>query len=104
MSELVIVESPAKSKTIEKYLGSDYHVVSSKGHIRDLATTGKYGLGIDIENGFQPNYVAIKGKGKEIARGHAVHQEKVWKKCRAEGQKPGRRRHSHGTKWANWRA
>ena len=67
MSELVIVESPAKSKTIEKYLGSNYHVVSSKGHIRDLATTGKYGLGIDIENGFQPNYVAIKGKGKEIA-------------------------------------
>ena len=66
MSELVIVESPAKSKTIEKYLGSNYHVVSSKGHIRDLATTGKYGLGIDIENGFQPNYVAIKGKGKDI--------------------------------------
>ena len=67
MSELVIVESPAKSKTIEKYLGSNYHVVSSKGHIRDLATTGKYGLGIDIENGFKPNYVAIKGKGKDIA-------------------------------------
>ena len=67
MSELVIVESPAKSKTIEKYLGSNYQVVSSKGHIRDLATTGKYGLGIDIENGFIPNYVAIKGKGKEIA-------------------------------------
>ena len=66
MSELVIVESPAKSKTIEKYLGNNYHVVSSKGHIRDLATTGKYGLGIDIENGFQPNYVAIKGKGKDI--------------------------------------
>ena len=67
MSELVIVESPAKSKTIEKYLGSNYHVVSSKGHIRDLATTGKYGLGIDIENGFKPNYVAIKGKSKDIA-------------------------------------
>ena len=67
MSELVIVESPAKSKTIEKYLGSNYQVVSSKGHIRDLATTGKYGLGIDIENGFIPNYVAIKGKGKDIA-------------------------------------
>ena len=67
MSELVIVESPAKSKTIEKYLGSNYHVVSSKGHIRDLATTGKYGLGIDIENGFKPNYIPIKGKGREIA-------------------------------------
>ena len=44
---LVIVESPSKSKTIEKYLGKDYKVVSSKGHIRDLATTGKYGLGVD---------------------------------------------------------
>ena len=42
MKNLVIVESPAKCKTIEKYLGSDYKVVSSKGHIRDLATTGKF--------------------------------------------------------------
>ena len=64
--DLVIVESPAKSKTIEKYLGKKYKVVSSIGHIRDLATTGKYGLGIDIENGFVPNYVPIKGKGKVI--------------------------------------
>ena len=64
--DLVIVESPAKSKTIEKYLGKDYKVVSSIGHIRDLATTGKYGLGIDIENGFVPNYVPIKGKKKVI--------------------------------------
>ena len=63
---LVIVESPSKSKTIEKYLGDDYKVVSSKGHIRDLATTGPYGLGVDIENGFQPNYVPIKGKGNVI--------------------------------------
>ncbi len=64
---LVIVESPAKSKTIEKYLGSDFKVLSSKGHIRDLATTGKFGLGVDIENGFTPNYVAIKGKSKDIS-------------------------------------
>lgn len=66
MQKLVIVESPAKSKTIEKYLGSDYKVVSSKGHIRDLATTGKYGLGIDIEDNFKPNYIPITGKKKEI--------------------------------------
>ena len=52
MKKLVIVESPAKSKTIEKYLGSDYKVVSSKGHIRDLATSGKFGLGVDVENDF----------------------------------------------------
>ena len=63
---LVIVESPSKSKTIEKYLGNDYKVVSSKGHIRDLATTGQYGLGVDIENGFKPNYIPIKGKKKTI--------------------------------------
>ena len=66
MKNLVIVESPAKSKTIEKYLGSDYHVVSSLGHIRDLATTGKFGLGVDVDNNFKPNYVAIKGKNKTI--------------------------------------
>ena len=50
--KLVIVESPAKSKTIEKYLGGDYKVTSSMGHIRDLATTGQYGLGIDNEKDF----------------------------------------------------
>ena len=63
---LVIVESPSKTKPIEKYLGSGYKVLSSKGHIRDLATTGSYGLGVDIENGFKPNYIAIKGKSNVI--------------------------------------
>lgn len=62
MKNLVIVESPSKSKTIEKYLGNDYKVVSSKGHIRDLATTGKFGFGVDVEDGFKPNYEIIKGK------------------------------------------
>ena len=47
MKNLVIVESPSKSKTIEKYLGSEYKVVSSKGHIRDLATKGKYGIKLE---------------------------------------------------------
>ena len=64
---LVIVESPSKSHTIEKYLGSDYKVVSSKGHIRDLATSGKYGLGVDVENDFKADYVPIKGKKKVIS-------------------------------------
>ncbi len=62
MKNLVIVESPSKSKTIEKYLGDDYKVVSSKGHIRDLATTGKFGFGVDVDDGFKPNYEIIKGK------------------------------------------
>ena len=64
---LVIVESPSKSKTIEKYLGSDFKVVSSKGHIRDLSTTGKFGLGVDIDNDFKPNYIPIPGKQKTIS-------------------------------------
>ena len=63
---LVIVESPSKSKTIEKYLGKDYKVVSSLGHIRDLSTTGKYGLGVDVENHFKPDYKIIKGKSKLV--------------------------------------
>ena len=63
---LVIVESPAKSKTIEKFLGNDYKVVSSVGHIRDLATTGKFGLGVDIEHDFKPTYVPMDGKKKVI--------------------------------------
>ncbi len=66
MKNLVIVESPAKSKTIEKYLGGDYKVISSKGHIRDLATTGKFGLGVDVNDDFKPNYVIIKGKTKDV--------------------------------------
>ena len=59
---LVIVESPSKSKTIEKYLGKDYKVLSSKGHVRDLSTRGKFGLGVDIENNFKPDYVTMKDK------------------------------------------
>ena len=63
MKTLLIVESPAKAKTIEKLLGPNYIVKSSFGHIRDL---GKEGFGIDIENGFNPNYKIIEGKSKVI--------------------------------------
>ena len=62
---LVIVESPSKSKTIEKYLGKDFKVVSSKGHICDLATSGKEGLGIDVDHDFAPTYTISKDK-KEL--------------------------------------
>ncbi len=62
MKNLVIVESPSKSKTIEKYLGKDYKVVSSKGHIRDLATSGKGGLGVDVDNRFEAKYKINKDK------------------------------------------
>ncbi len=60
--KLIIVESPSKSKTIQSYVGKDVLVLSSKGHIRDLATTGVDGLGLDINNHFKPNYQLIKGK------------------------------------------
>ena len=59
MSNLVIVESPTKAKTIQKYLGDNYEVVASMGHIRDLP---KSKIGVDIEHGFTPQYVNIKGK------------------------------------------
>ncbi|WP_288339119.1 type I DNA topoisomerase [uncultured Allobaculum sp.] len=65
--KLVIVESPSKAKTIEKYLGDSYKVVSSKGHICDLATSGKGGLGIDIEHDFKPTYRISKEK-KEVVK------------------------------------
>lgn len=64
--KLVIVESPSKSKTIEKYLGEDYKVVSSLGHIRDLSTSGKFGFGVDIEDKFKPDYKILKGKTKLV--------------------------------------
>ena len=64
--KLVIVESPSKSKTIEKYLGNDYKVVSSLGHIRDLTTSGKFGLGVDVDHDFKPEYKIIKGKSKLV--------------------------------------
>ena len=65
--KIIIVESPSKSKTIESYMGSDYKVVASQGHIRDLSNTGRGGLGIDIPSGFIPRYEIIKGKEKIVA-------------------------------------
>src|SRR6185436_6603266 len=59
---LVIVESPAKAKTINKYLGPNYDVVASKGHVRDLP---KSRFGIDIENGWIPKYLPLQEKGKK---------------------------------------
>ena len=63
MSKLVIVESPAKAKTIKKYLGEDYNVIASMGHIRDLP---KAQMGVDINDNFKPRYINIPGKSKLI--------------------------------------
>ena len=64
--KLVIVESPTKANTIQKYLGNEYEVISSVGHIRDLAISGPGGLGVDVENQFKPKYVYIPGKRKIV--------------------------------------
>lgn len=74
---LVIVESPAKAKTIEKYLGRNYKVVASVGHIRDLP---KSKMGIDVENQYEPHYISIRGKGDVIKelRKAAKKAEKVF--------------------------
>lgn len=61
---LVIVESPAKAKTIKKFLGTNYEVIASNGHIRDLP---KSQMGVDIENDFEPKYITIRGKGDLLA-------------------------------------
>jgi DNA topoisomerase-1 len=66
MKKLVIVESPSKSKTIKQYLGENYEVLSSKGHIRDLSISNVGGLGLDIENNFTPKYDIIKDKEKIV--------------------------------------
>ena len=75
-NRLVIVESPAKARTIGKYLGAGYHVRASVGHIRDLPERE---LGVDVEHGFEPKYVPIRGKGKIIQelRREAEHVDEV---------------------------
>ncbi len=75
---LVIVESPSKAKTIEKYLGDDFKVLSSKGHVRDLS---KKGYGVDIEHGYQPVYEIIDDDKKKLIAGlktAAKHADAVW--------------------------
>ena len=77
---LVIVESPAKAKTIEKFLGDDFHVLSSQGHIRDIEGQGKNSLGIDFKHGYEPNYVVDSSKEHLIQtlRSEAAKAEMVW--------------------------
>ena len=75
---LVIVESPAKAKTIENYLGKDFVVRSSIGHIRDLPKKG--GMAIDVENGFTPKYVISDDKKKIVSelKSEVKKAEVVW--------------------------
>ncbi|HAG12250.1 MAG TPA: type I DNA topoisomerase [Ruminococcus sp.] len=77
MSELVIVESPAKAKTIQKYLGTGFEVVASMGHVRDLP---KSKLSVDIEHDFEPTYIEMKGKEDVIRdlKARAKKSDRVW--------------------------
>ncbi|MDL2281393.1 DNA topoisomerase I, partial [Selenomonadales bacterium OttesenSCG-928-I06] len=74
---LVVVESPAKAKTIEKFLGKNFFVKASMGHLRDLP---KSQFGVDIENNFEPKYINIRGKGDLIKslKSAAKNAEKVY--------------------------
>ena len=62
---LVIVESPAKMKTVKKFLGANYTVEASNGHVRDFP---KSQFGIDVDNDFEPKYITIRGKGELLAK------------------------------------
>ena len=77
---LVIVESPAKAKTIEKFLGKDFHVLSSQGHIRDIEGIGKKSIGIDFEHGYKPNYVIDPAKANllEQLKNEVKKADTVW--------------------------
>ena len=77
---LVIVESPAKAKTIEKFLGKDFRVLSSQGHIRDIEAIGKNSMGIDFQKGYAPNYVIDKQKEHLVQSlaTEAKKADKVW--------------------------
>lgn len=65
--KLVIVESPNKCHTISRYLGQGYEVMATVGHVRDLSTSGKGGFGVDINNGFKPNYIVVNNKRKVVS-------------------------------------
>ena len=86
---LVIVESPAKAKTIQKYLGSGYEVEASLGHIKDLP---KKSLGVDLENDFSTEYVVIPGKEKVVAK---LKKLAKTAECHLSGARSGPRRRSH---------
>ncbi|MFA5223447.1 MAG: DNA topoisomerase, partial [Bacilli bacterium] len=73
--KLVIVESPKKSESFSRYLGPGFTILATQGHLRDLATSGKGGLGIDVENNFKPNYKLMPKKSG------------VWEKIRSEAKK-----------------
>ena len=88
---LVIVESPTKCKTLTRYLGKDYHIMATIGHIRDLP---KSRLGVDVENDFEPEYEIIKGKEKVLSQ-----LKKAAKKAKAVYLAPDPDREGEAIAW-----
>ena len=85
---LVIVESPAKASTIGKFLGSNYKIEASMGHIRDLP---KSQMGIDIEHDFEPKYITIRGKGdllSKLKKRRRLPIKSIWQLTRTVKGKP----------------
>ena len=95
---LVIVESPSKAKTIHKYLGDDYIISSSVGHIIDLP---KSRLAIDIENNFKPEYITIRGKAKILNELKKQAASRV-RACSWRLTRTARERRYHGTSPTPW--
>ena len=87
---LVIVESPAKVNTIKKFLGANYQVMASNGHVRDLP---KSQLGFDVENDYEPKYITIRGKGDILAK---LRKQKRLKRFIWQRTLTARERQSHG--------
>ena len=92
-TKLVIVESPAKAKTIQKFLGKSYKVIASNGHVRDLP---KSSMGIDFENDFEPKYITIRGKGEILAQLRKGSEEGR-QSLSGDGPGPGGERRFPGT-------
>ncbi len=89
---LVIVESPAKVKTIKKFLGSNYDVQASNGHVRDFP---KSQFGIDVENDFEPKYITIRGKGELLSNLRKAAKKQI--RYILQLTLTARERPSHGT-------
>ena len=88
-NKLIIVESPAKARTITKFLGRGYKVEASQGHIRDLP---KSQIGVDVDNNFEPKYITIRGRGEILTR---IRKEAKAAKAVYPRDRPGSRRRSH---------
>lgn len=97
MSNLIIVESPTKIRTIKSVLGSDYDVTASMGHVRDLPAAR---LNVDVKNNFEPKYAVIKGKEKLVKE--LQDDAKKYDTSTSRPTPTGKGKPSHGTSPRSW--